>query len=335
MSSRRRAGVLAVNVLGTVCVLALLEGVARLVVPADGPAPLQGEAAVRYRGLIEPHPTLFWTLRPDATLEGSRWTNALGLRDRPVPDPAPGQLRILALGESTTFGDGIAMHERYTEVLARELPRLAERRIVTINAGVPGYTLFQGVTWLRERGLALAPDAVLLYFGYNDFLEVSYRTARDGDARGSTDRELYAQRRRPLARALWTLERSSRLARWALGAARSGEVARGERRRVPAEDRRWLLERLRALCAEHGIVPVVVIPWYRHFDLHVPLLRELRDAPDVVLVDLPRRLREVERAPYFLDTLHPNAAGHRLIGREIVEVLRREEARFSAPAGAG
>ena len=331
MSIRRSAGLLGANVLGTLFLLALLEGGARLLVPATSASPLEGEAVVRYRELLQPDPLLFWTLRPDAVLDGTRWTNGLGLRDSEIEPRREGELRILALGESSTFGDGVRVEDRYTEVLARQLPRLAGRALQTINAGVPGHSLFQGVAYLRQRGLMLQPDVVLLYFGYNDFLKVSYRAAREGVASGLSDRELYERRRRPLARALWTLERSSALARLALESGREGQVVRGRGVRVPEQDRRQLLRELRQLCAEEGLQLVVVIPWYLHFDLHIPLLRELRNEPDVVLVDLPWRLRDTPRTDYFLDTLHPNAKGHRLIAGEIAAVLQREGARFARP----
>lgn len=328
MSIRGTAGVVAANALATLCLLALLEGAARLFVDTEPASPLQGEAALRYRELLQPDPLLFWTLRPEVEIDGRPFTNAHGLRDRPVEPPRPGELRMLALGESTTFGDGVARDERYTEQLMARLPTLGGRRLRTINAGVPGYTLFQGVAYLRLRGLALEPDAVAIYFGYNDFLKVGYRTARDGEASGRTDRELFAQRQRPLARLLWSLRRWSALARWALRDDPDGAVAQGSRARVPEADRRALLDELRQLCAEQGIALVVVIPWYLHFDLHIPLLRELRDAPDVVLVDLPWRLRGIPRPPHFLDTLHPSPAGHRRIAAEIASVLQREAARF-------
>ena len=45
---------------------------------------------------------------------------------------------------------------------------------------------------------ALQPDAVLLYFGFNDFLKVAFRERRDSlsdsDSARLTDRQLFAQR---------------------------------------------------------------------------------------------------------------------------------------------
>ena len=37
-----------------------------------------------------------------------------------------------------------------------------------INAGVPGYTAFQGMRYLRRDGLKLKPDLVIASFGFND-----------------------------------------------------------------------------------------------------------------------------------------------------------------------
>ena len=71
------------------------------------------------------------------------------------------------------------------------------------------------------------------------------------------------------------------------------QVRRGRDRRVPPQDRRWLLERVRQLCLENRIDLVVIIPWYRVFDDHVHLLRETAQWQEVLVIDLPAALAAV------------------------------------------
>jgi lysophospholipase L1-like esterase len=69
---------------------------------------------------------------------------------------------------------------------------------------------------------------------------------------------------------------------------------------------------------------VLVVPWYREFEDHAPVLREFAAARAVALIDLPRRLQNLPRprASYFLDSVHPTAEGHRLIAQAIQEELQ-------------
>jgi hypothetical protein len=48
------------------------------------------------------------------------------------------------------------------------LARARARRCEVINAGVPGYTTWQELEFLRQYGLSMQPDLVVLGFVYND-----------------------------------------------------------------------------------------------------------------------------------------------------------------------
>jgi lysophospholipase L1-like esterase len=94
-------------------------------------------------------------------------TNALGLRgDEVVED---GRRRILAIGDSCTWGYQVREEESYPALLARLLdegPRRGRYRVV--NAGTPGFTSYHGLVYLRERGLQLNPALVLIGYEWND-----------------------------------------------------------------------------------------------------------------------------------------------------------------------
>jgi lysophospholipase L1-like esterase len=105
-------------------------------------------------------------------------------------------------------------------------------------------------------------------------------------------------------------------------------------RRVPPEERLRLLGELRALCAQNDLRLVVAIPWYREFDEHAPLLRAAAAHLGIATVDLPRILanRSGQIGAYFVDPVHPNARGHRLIARALTTGLRGE---WAQPAATG
>jgi lysophospholipase L1-like esterase len=80
-------------------------------------------------------------------------------------------VRILAVGDSSTFGYGVQTDETYTAVLERVLSkRFPGRAVEVINAGTPGWSSGNGAAFLAREGLAWKPDAVLIHFGYNEQL---------------------------------------------------------------------------------------------------------------------------------------------------------------------
>jgi hypothetical protein len=101
--------------------------------------------------------------------------NSKGLRN-PEVDYArpPGTYRILALGDSWTFGFRLEEPDSYPRQLERALEERARgrgdpRRFQVINAGVIGYSTDQEAAWLRAEGHRYQPDLVLLaYYPVND-----------------------------------------------------------------------------------------------------------------------------------------------------------------------
>jgi lysophospholipase L1-like esterase len=91
---------------------------------------------------------------------------------------AAGRPRVVTLGDSTTFGYGVEVHETFAERLDDALPG-----VDVINLSVPGYTSYQGYKLLLEHVDRLAPFAVVVSFGFNDRRYVIAEEHVDSDAR--------------------------------------------------------------------------------------------------------------------------------------------------------
>jgi hypothetical protein len=212
--------------------------------------------------------------------------NAGGYRQADFSPLAEGR-RIVAVGDSFTFGHGVEGEEAYPRVLERLLAERGERAQV-VNAGVPGRWVDEYYLELRERSLALAPDLVVLgFFVGNDIDGEDARTHvwRERDEHGGPLRidvddvrveEGY--RVQKVKKPRWSLPvvRDSHLAQLVIDAARSFGAEIGtprlkeedvfrptyspetEEALSRVED---LLVAIRDVCREHGAdLLVVIIP---------------------------------------------------------------------------
>lgn len=97
-------------------------------------------------------------------------TNAMGFRDDPVILPKPeGTIRILAVGDSFTWGLGVAEQDGWVEQLETMLQHKMSQPVEVINTGVGSWNTEVEAAFLAGRGMALEPDAVILGFLINDF----------------------------------------------------------------------------------------------------------------------------------------------------------------------
>ncbi len=120
-------------------------------------------------------PALPFSLRRgyDATLFESRiHINSAGFRGRDFPPDKGAAYRIVALGESTTFGVTLKPGDRPWPELLEQMIRerlKPQRSVEVINAGVPAYSIQESVTRLPAEILPLRPDLIISYHGLNGF----------------------------------------------------------------------------------------------------------------------------------------------------------------------
>ncbi|MCW5551366.1 MAG: hypothetical protein KIS67_04285 [Verrucomicrobiae bacterium] len=129
------------------------------------------------RDVFEPDPSgvLPFRLRPGSTgrLFDSRiLINRQGFRGAEIAGQKGNGYRIVALGESTTFG--CTLHETdqpWPEVLERLIRERLQlsRPVEVINAGVPAYNLRHNLQRLPGAILPLQPDLIISYHGINGF----------------------------------------------------------------------------------------------------------------------------------------------------------------------
>ncbi len=159
---------------------AVLLPVAELVVRLVAPEPLPSQEMIRsfvLEGMYEADEEAGFRLSPNysGTLERAGHvtefsTNSLGLRNDELGEKAAP--RILALGDSFTFGFGVGQDETWASLLGEALEaRSAGAEFVSINGGVNGYGTDAALAQLRRVGPEVQPDLILLGFYSNDYIE--------------------------------------------------------------------------------------------------------------------------------------------------------------------
>jgi lysophospholipase L1-like esterase len=132
---------------------------------------LNGYGRVLYEA--GPSPELPYLLRPgvETTYVGvTVRIDRLGFRGPEVSAaPAPGVRRILLVGDSVVFGQGVQEEETVGARLAEDLAAATGTAVETVNAGVPGYDTLAEVRLLERVAPLLAPESVVVGMSLNDY----------------------------------------------------------------------------------------------------------------------------------------------------------------------
>ena len=127
---------------------------------------------------FEPHPTLYWKL--SSNLRNFNFeiedlsclidTNADGFRNEKLEVARNDRsFRILCLGDESTFGTGVKQSDTYSKILQANIRKRYHFFITeVINAGVEGYSSYQGVRFLKEYCLKYKPDVIVVAYMHND-----------------------------------------------------------------------------------------------------------------------------------------------------------------------
>lgn len=292
------------------------------------------------------------------------WINSLGYRDdefnRRKP---PGCTRIIAVGDSVTFGPGLPVEQTFSRRLETKLNTRRPGYHEVINGGVPDTGLAETLRIFERRDLAIDPDIVLVGFYLNDSRPPSgFRSEFKGGDRlvrfvnanpwtrrsrlfsllyvwyyhWSIGREMAGL---PLTQRMdwWTAYRAGRwrddpaaldgliqAARFDWGAAWRAETWPG----VEAEFRKF-----DRLCRAHGVRPALIAfpvrpqveATARRDQPQRRLEKIARTLGWPYLDPLPGLIARRAGGPIFQDHCHLTARGHELIAEMLLHFLDRPE----------
>lgn len=258
-------------------------------------------------------------------------TDAFGLRSlRPretlQPKP-PGEQRIAVLGDSITFGQGVATGDSFCSVLEAELEARAPARAVRVlNFGVSGYSVREMFETLVRRVPESEPELVLFAVILSDFeLGRCGRVDRWGYLH---NRKLssYADRDALRYRVLRQLHLSYLVRDLALRLGLLRRPGSGWPAAAPGELPEAFSYVVRAAHAarERGFAfRVVLLPSAQHNGSELRAVRARLDEDGTPYLDFSRLRAEMSLAEYSASRYdpHPGPLVHARIGRGLAEAL--------------
>ena len=266
-------------------------------------------------------------------------------RDRAKPD---GTFRIAVIGDSLTFGYGVALDATFSSLIEQRL--VSSRGVAAyevLNLGVSGYNPYTEAELLRGVGLDFAPDLVLVQFCVNDLNDPTLHfDASTMLALGAIpdaafpDRERSPVREPAMPGPLSGLCDASRLCTLLTAALQPGRppeemIAALKPHDDPSEgELRWLealyARMARDVRARGGELVLVVFPYQTQLepgagDALQQKLRTVGERAGITVIDLLPAFRRAASAAdtgaLFLDMWHPTARGHRVAADELFRAL--------------
>lgn len=276
-------------------------------------------------------------------------TNEFGLRDEPFPKTKePGALHVMLLGDSSAWGAGVELPDRYDSILESVLGT----SVRIFNLAVPGATS-NGMKDQFELFSWLDPDIVIIHAAANDLDKTMFRLAKKGGISG------------PGIRAQGIVGKSRLLQRLIFGL--FGDPYLDQRKETAEEAARFYAPALTSLfrqCGERDI-PVVVVslclpdgfrygrhiveqcrlhpgtclgsveidmgnpgPWLPDWPQRMEAMRGQENWLDRTSVFMDMHQSTLEKIlPYhrmYEDIVHPNKDGHALIAVQVEKFLREK-----------
>ena len=254
--------------------------------------------------------------------------NSLGWRDREFDlATQPGRTRVVFVGDSFTWGYGVAdPDDRYPDVVRTELARAHVGRFDVWNVARIGAATGEELAIVREMLSSCAVDRVVLGYSPNDVQDLlppgigdraSWTTAEEGTLR---------------ARSFLLDHLAVRLAGGDARGAAEYFDAIGDMHATPESfaPQTARFHELVRLCSDHGArLDVIVFPLLSHWEepypydaLHERVAGAWREA-GVEVVDLRDAWRGHSRADLRVNALdhHPNERAHRLVAELILQRL--------------
>jgi lysophospholipase L1-like esterase len=246
--------------------------------------------------------------------------NSLGMRDREVPERGKNEFRILVVGDSLPFGIGVKFEDSLSYQLEKFMNEKGDnsRHIRTLNMGVPSYNTEQELIQLKQTGIGLQPQLVILLYSSNDIEPKMWIFEKRSSWYTNSGQRSYA------VSLLYTLIRE---VRDHFLMSQPGQMTVQE-----YYDSRWehvdnALTEMKSLLDSKGI-PFVLFTWEESGHIF-DLLTEVADREGFPVVTLnpwrdPRWKNEdpMKFRNSVIDA-HPNAAGNSILAVLIAEALEK------------
>ena len=287
--------------------------------------------------------------RGSYTLDKPVRTNSVGFRDSKewtVPKPE-GTFRIMVLGDSFTFGNGVNAEERFSDLLEERLGREG-MNVEVLNAAAGGWNLRNQHPFFKTEGLTYEPDALVVAFFPNDWMT----PPPPGEADPAPVTRLTSEGRqegRPRwlrwlpYEAIFKLKYSAAVVflRGRIAAIQSApgidsklvdnQVSLDDEPRIAYSYEKYA--DMKALCDERGIPMIIAsIPPVNFFWVstgtprYVEHFRQFSEANGITFVDLSEELATPKgKYPFYMYPWdnHLNPEGHRRVADQLFPVLDR------------
>jgi len=252
--------------------------------------------------------------------------NMFGFRGPDLPAAkGPDVYRILFLGDSITFGEGVREEDTFPvqvqKILSAKMPG---KEVQVLNGGVQGYGTREEVESYYIKGIAYSPNAVVVGFYLNDAMDFG-ETIRQNDAKNrkmeltglarvSKIAEWYQRRSRARAQQdelFNSIRASFKSPHW--------EDCKGELLRLRGEAEKWKFKLVIA------IFPVLWdLDHYPLEDIHKSLHAQFDDL-GIAWIDLLDTFRGHDAESLWVHPTdqHPNEIADRMAAEKIAEYLAK------------
>ncbi len=257
--------------------------------------------------------------------------NERGLRDRPILPKVSGEYRILALGDSVTFGWGVDQDKIFPVRLESLLEPRLRRPVRVINSGVGGYNTVQELTYFKQEGITLQPDLVILTYVQNDIEELN--PAWNPWASSSLPEKSVGEMVSSIVKKLWLYRLAYHTYAYVLPKRQTERAVV-----APQEGAGWrqsmaALQELVALCKAREIPLIVFFERMRPNDNNLLLKDVVRHANGVPVEDMAPWFEGFDESSVENSKVdrHHNAEGHRVMAEHMANGIANVYAQTVSP----
>lgn len=263
-------------------------------------------------------------------------TNSQGLRDV-NRETGNGEYKILALGDSFTFGLGVELNDTYLNRLEDVLNNHKDgKEFSIIKAGVVGYSTFNEKVYLEKKGLNFHPNMVIVQFWWDDLgidritylADTGFLTS--GKIKSNAQLRLFLNRHfrsYALLRRIFTVMSQKALFAVKTSDIKENQASLNEKFASTVKE----FKEIEALCLKNGIACLFVLIPSKELVYDSNILSqqwqsfcEFLNKNNIQYLDcLPALIKAISKKDpiFFSVDPHLNKKGHEVIAEEIYEYL--------------